>query len=92
MLRQEWSDDYDWFSEAVGIEPKWFARPATKPGYGDPEPLKPVPPYDTQENIDTCLSCLVEGGCNPTNKACPLYGKSKRAQRRRRKREAIFCG
>lgn len=66
-------------------EPKWFGRTATKPGYGEPEPLRPVFPYDTQENIDICLSCSVFPGCKPESKACPLYGKSKQAQRKRRK-------
>lgn len=73
------------FAETIGAEPRWFARPVTKPGHGEPEPLKSVFPYDTQENIDICLSCLVEGECKPATKACLLYGKSKKAQRKRRK-------
>lgn len=55
------------------IEPRWFARPAIKPGYGNPEPLKPAQTYDFRENVEICLNCPLPA-CSTTSHSCPLYG------------------
>lgn len=76
------------FAEAVGIEPKWFARPVTKPGYGDPAPIKVelISAMDSPENVAACLNCTLPK-CNSSLSACPLRGKEPAVQRRgRRKR------
>lgn len=46
------------FAEAVGIDPKWFARPVAKPGYGDPAPIKVelISAMDSPEHVAACLS------------------------------------
>lgn len=72
----------------IQIEPRWFGRPATRPGYGEPEPLKPVSTMDSPENVAICLRCPVAGGCDTTTKACPLYGQSAAAKRKRRRQGA----
>lgn len=57
----------------------------TKPGYGEPEPLKPVFPYDTQENIDKCLCCTMET-CKPCSCECPINCKSSDVGRKKQNR------
>lgn len=74
------------FSKTIGIEPRWFAHPVTKPGYGDPEPVKPVSTMDSPENVAACLNRTLPK-CNSSLSACPLRGKEPAVQRRgRRKR------
>lgn len=64
-------------------EPHWFARPVTKPGYGEPEPVKPVSSMDSPENVTTCLSCTLPK-CRMGLSVCPLYGKGPPAKKDRR--------
>lgn len=66
------------FTETIGIEPRWFAHPITKPGYGDPEPMKvePISAMDSPENVAACLSCALPV-CRPGNRGCPLHGKNR---------------
>ena len=45
---------------------------AVRPGYGTPEPVKPVFCHDTQEHMEVCMNCCVEGGCNMKSKKCGL--------------------
>lgn len=72
----------------IEIEPRWFAHPVTKPGYGNPRPIEPVSTMDAPENVAACLSCPISGGCDTTKKECPLYGEGAHARWKRRKRGA----
>lgn len=63
------------------IEPRWMGRTATKPGYGEPEPLKPAQTMDSPENVATCLNCRL-GQCYMNSHACPLRGKIPAKRRR----------
>lgn len=77
------------------IESQWFGRPVTKPGYGEPEPVKPVSTMDSPENVETCLNCSVPGGCRAELSICPLRnsGRSKKIQERYNKiRDLINAG
>ncbi len=65
---------------------QWSKHPPTKPGHGEPEPLKPVYAHDPPETIAVCLSCPVPGGCDMAHRACPLWGQSPDAKRRRRRK------
>lgn len=58
----------------IGIEPRWFAHPVTKPGYGDPQPIEPVSTMDAPEHVAACLSCPLPV-CRSSHPACPLRGK-----------------
>lgn len=71
------------FAETVGIEPQWFARPVTKPGYGDPAPIKVelISAMDSPENVAACLNCVLSE-CRSSNRGCPLRGKKPAVQRR----------
>lgn len=64
------------FADTIGKGSDWFGRPATKPGHGDPKPIKPVYTYDTQENIDICLKCTTPECC-PMSLSCPLCKREK---------------
>ena len=55
-------------------EPRWMGGKATKPGYGDPEPLRAVSTMDSPENVETCLNCPLPRCCTGST-ACPLWGK-----------------
>lgn len=55
-------------------ESRWYANPVTKPGYGEPEPVKPVSTLDSPENVATCLNCSLPS-CHMNRSSCPLYGK-----------------
>lgn len=75
----------------IGIEPRWFAHPITKPGYGDPEPMKvePISAMDSPENVAACLSCALPV-CRPGCLGCHLRGKKPVVQRRGgRKSESV---
>lgn len=65
----------------IGIEPRWFARPVTKPGYGDPRPIEPVSTMDAPENVTACLNCVLPE-CRFSHAACPLRGKKPAVKRR----------
>lgn len=69
-------------------ESHWFARPATKPGYGDPEPVKPVSTRDAPENVETCLDCPLPK-CRMDLPACPLWGKGPKKSRRQSRSELV---
>lgn len=69
------------FTETIGIEPRWFAHPVTKPGYGDPGPVKPVSTMDSPENVAACLNCVLSE-CRSSDRGCPLRGKKPAVQRR----------
>ena len=71
------------FAEAVGVEPRWFAHPVTKPGYGDPVPIKVelISAMDSPENVAACLNCALPK-CRSSHPACPLRGKKPAVQRR----------
>lgn len=43
-----------------------------RPGWLQDKPYKPIREGDTQEIIDICLECPIEGGCRPDSKKCPL--------------------
>lgn len=77
------------FAETMGAEPRWFARPVTKPGYGDLAPIKVelISTMDSPENVAACLNCVLPV-CRSSHPACPLRGKRPAVQRRgSRKRE-----
>ena len=71
------------FAETIGIEPRWFAHPITKPGYGDPEPVKVelISAMDSPENVAACLNCILPK-CRPGLRGCPLRGKKPAVKRR----------
>lgn len=82
-------------AETVGQIESWLTRPATKPGHGDPEPLKPVRTHDTPENVAICLDCPVPGRCRMELSACPLRGKArseKIAERDSKVRDLLNAG
>lgn len=79
------------FAETIVVEPRWFARPVTKPGYGDPNPMKVelISAMDSPENVAACLNCALPV-CRPGNLGCPLHGKKPVVQRRGgRKSESV---
>ena len=71
------------FAEAAGIDPKWLARPAIKPGHGDPEPVKVelISAMDSPENVAACLNCVLLE-CRSGLRGCPLRGKKPVVKRR----------
>ncbi len=71
------------FAETIGIEPRWFAHPITKPGYGDPEPVKVelISAMDSPENVGACLNCVLLE-CRSGLRGCPLRGKKPTVKRR----------
>lgn len=71
------------FAETIGIEPRWFAHPITKPGYGDPEPVKVelISAMDSPENVAVCLNCVLLECCSG-GRGCPLRGKKPAVKRR----------
>lgn len=86
------------FADTIGKGSDWFGRPVTKPGHGQPEPLKPVHTYDKQENIDICTECTVPN-CRPMSLSCPLCKREKSrvraekaAERDARVRDLINAG
>lgn len=79
------------FTETIGIEPRWFTHPITKPGYGDPELMKvePISAMDSPENVAACLSCALPV-CRPGCLGCHLRGEKPVVQRRGgRKNEGV---
>ena len=68
----------------MGFEPRWFGRPPTKPGYGEPEPVKPISTMDAPENVAVCLDCPLPK-CRSEYPVCPLYGKKPSVTGRSRK-------
>lgn len=86
------------FADTIGKGSDWFGLPVTKPGHGQPEPLKPVHTYDKQENIDICTECTVPN-CRPMSLSCPLCKREKSrvraekiAERDARTRDLINAG
>lgn len=71
------------FAETIDIEPRWFTHPITKPGYGDPEPIKVelISAMDSPENVAACMNCTLPK-CRSTNRGCPLHGKKPAVKRR----------
>jgi len=71
------------FAEAAGIDPKWLARPAIKPGHGNPEPVKVelISAMDSPENVAVCLNCVLLE-CRSGGPGCPLHGKKPAVKRR----------
>lgn len=50
-----------------------MGHPPTKPGRGEPEPLRPARTCDTPENVEACLSCPLPS-CRPELPACAVRG------------------
>lgn len=64
------------FADTIGKGSDWFGRPVTKPGHGQPEPLKPAHTCDTPENMAVCLVCTLPECC-PMSLGCPLCKREK---------------
>lgn len=73
----------------MNCDPRWFGRPATKPGYGDPEPVKPVSTMDSPENVEACLNCPLSK-CQMNLSICPLWGKGPARKGRRAVRAELI--
>ena len=74
------------YAKTVGIGPSWFARPATKPGHGEPEPVSPVSTRAAPEHVAVCLRCPLPE-CLSGRPDCPLHGRSPVVRQRTNKKK-----